>query len=58
MNRNTKIALGGAAVAAGAVAWLAARERNSDAPASYPPLDVLKPFAESLWIVDRGPMIA
>jgi hypothetical protein len=58
MNRNTKIALGGAAVAAGAVAWLAARERDSDAPAAYPPLDVLKPFAESIWIVDSGPMIA
>lgn len=58
MNRNTKIALGGAAVAAGAVAWLAARERRSDAPASYPPLDVLKPFAEGIWITDSGPMIA
>jgi hypothetical protein len=58
MNRNTKIALGGAAVAAGAVAWLAARERDSDAPASYPPLDVLKPFADAIWIVDSGPMIA
>ncbi|WP_394646820.1 DUF4336 domain-containing protein [uncultured Sphingomonas sp.] len=58
MDRNTKIALGGAAVAAGAVAWLAARERNSDAPASYPPLEVLKPFAEGVWIVDSGPMIA
>lgn len=58
MNRNTKIALGGAAVAAGAVAWLAARERRSDAPASYPPLDVLKPFADGIWIADSGPMIA
>lgn len=58
MNRNTKVALGGAAIAAGTIAWLAARERNSDAPASYPPLDVLKPFADDIWIVDSGPMIA
>lgn len=58
MDRNTKLALGGAAVAAGAVAWLAARERRSDAPASYPPLDVLKPFGKDVWIVDSGPMIA
>ncbi|WP_206542662.1 DUF4336 domain-containing protein [Sphingomonas endophytica] len=58
MNRNGRIALGGAVVAAGAIAWMAARERHSDAPASYPPLDVLKPFAEDVWIVDSGPMIA
>jgi len=58
MDRNTKIALGGAAVAVGAAAWLAARERHSDAPASYPPLDVVKPFADGVWIVDSGPMIA
>lgn len=58
MNRNGKIALGGAVAAAGAIAWLAARERHSDAPASYPPLDVLKPFADDVWIVDSGPLIA
>ncbi len=27
-------------------------------PAAYPPLDVLKPVAESVWIVDSGPISA
>lgn len=58
MKRATTIALGGAAMTAGAVAWLAARERRSDAPASYPPLAVPKPVADDVWTVDGGPIVA
>jgi hypothetical protein len=30
--------------------------RSSPDPATYPPLDVLKPVAEGVWIVDSGPL--
>lgn len=58
MTRNGRLAWGGAAIATAALAWIVLRERRSDAPANYPPLDTPKPLAENVWIVDSGPINA
>jgi hypothetical protein len=58
--RSNGVILAGAAAAAVGISALA---RNSDnraarARATYPPLDVPKPVADGVWIVDSGPMNA
>lgn len=48
-----------AAVAvAGALAGYLYASRRPAAPATYPPLDVPKPFADNIWLVDSGPIHA
>ncbi len=56
-------AVGAAGVAAISLWVLTQHRRHSDdsaarARATYPPLDVPKPFAEDIWIVDSGPINA
>lgn len=61
--RTNGLILAGAAAAA-AVIWALSRSaRDKENPAArlratYPPLDVPKPFAKEIWIVDSGPMNA
>jgi hypothetical protein len=56
---SRKLLLGTAGVATGllglAVAF-ARRPAPADSEITYPPLDMLKPLAEGLWIVDSGPV--
>ncbi|RDE07135.1 DUF4336 domain-containing protein [Sphingomonas aracearum] len=61
--RTNGLILAGAAAAAAGLWALSRGGRDQDDPAgrlraTYPPLDVPKPFAEGIWIVDSGPMNA
>ncbi|MBB3691759.1 DUF4336 domain-containing protein [Sphingomonas sp. BK580] len=47
-----------AVAAAGALAGYRYASRRPVAPATYPPLDLPKPFAEDIWVVDSGPIHA
>jgi len=61
--RSNGLMLAGAAAAAAGVWALARGRRRLDSPAAraratYPPLDIPKPVAEGVWIVDSGPINA
>lgn len=51
-------ALAALAVAGALAGYVYAGRRSGTAPASYPPLDVPKPFADGIWLVDSGPIHA
>ncbi|WP_315760628.1 DUF4336 domain-containing protein [Sphingomonas sp. Y38-1Y] len=52
-----KLIAAGAVAGAAAIALLATRgARHRDLPVTYPPLDVPKPLAPDIWVVDSGPI--
>jgi hypothetical protein len=58
--RRTKIRLAAGVVAGLGTAFLLTRlaSRGTEPVVTYPPLDVLKPIADRVWIVDSGPIEA
>ena len=59
VNRTNRLLAGAAAVAAGVlIARAAGRGRTAPAQVTYSPLDVPKPVADDVWVVDSGPISA
>ena len=56
--RNNRLLIGAAAGAVGLVAWLMRGAARAERAIPYSPVDVPKPFAENVWIVDSSPISA